>query len=39
MQDADRELKCPHCGSRKTERQFSTFSAGGCGNGGSGKFT
>jgi putative FmdB family regulatory protein len=39
MQDADDELKCPHCGSKKTERQFSTFSAGGCGSGGSGRFT
>jgi len=39
MQDADDDLKCPHCGSKRAERQFSTFSAGGCGTGSSGKFT
>lgn len=39
MQEADRRLKCPHCGSTGVERQFSTFSAGGCSSAGSGKFT
>ncbi len=39
MQEADRGLECPHCRSTRVERQFSTFSAGGCGSGGSGKFT
>jgi putative FmdB family regulatory protein len=39
MQEADRELQCPKCRSSKVERQFSTFSAGGCGSGGTGKFT
>ncbi|HEU5334509.1 MAG TPA: zinc ribbon domain-containing protein [Terriglobales bacterium] len=37
MQDADNDLQCPKCRSRKVERQFSTFASGGCG--GSGKFT
>jgi putative FmdB family regulatory protein len=39
MKDADDRLKCPHCRSTKVERQFSSFAAGGCGSGGSGKFT
>lgn len=39
MQDADRNLECPRCRSRRVERQFSTFASGGCGSGGSGKFT
>lgn len=39
MQDADSGLECPKCRSKKVERQFSTFSSGGCGGSGSGKFT
>ncbi|HLH18719.1 MAG TPA: zinc ribbon domain-containing protein [Bryobacteraceae bacterium] len=39
MQDADRELVCPECRSQEVERQFSTFAAGGCATGGSGRFT
>jgi putative FmdB family regulatory protein len=37
MSEADCDLECPHCGSRKPERQLSTFacSSGGT-SGGSG---
>jgi putative FmdB family regulatory protein len=33
MKDADKAMECPKCHSMKTERQFSTFAAGGCGPG------
>jgi putative FmdB family regulatory protein len=33
MRDADLDLECPECRSRKVERQFSTFAATGCGPG------
>ena len=39
MRDADRDLQCPECRSAEIERLLSTFSAGGCGSGGSGGFT
>jgi len=39
MQDADSELECPECDSRRVQRTFSTFATGGCGTGGSGRFT
>ncbi len=39
MKDADDDLKCPGCHSVKVERQFSTFSAGGCAASGSRGFT
>ncbi|MCC7176637.1 MAG: zinc ribbon domain-containing protein [Bryobacterales bacterium] len=36
---ADQDVRCPRCGSEATERQLSTFSAGGCGgSGSSGRF-
>ncbi len=30
MQEADKDLECPACHSKKVERQLSTFAAGGC---------
>ncbi|MCZ2079158.1 MAG: zinc ribbon domain-containing protein [Bryobacterales bacterium] len=40
MQEADRDLNCPECGSRQVERQLSSFATGGCGpSGGGGRFT
>src|SRR5579872_3095923 len=39
MHDSDRDLQCPECESVEIERQISTFSAGGCGTAGPGKFT
>jgi putative FmdB family regulatory protein len=38
MQEADRELQCPECGSAVVQRLVSTFAAGGCQAPG-GKFT
>lgn len=31
IKDADCKAECPKCGSSQIERQFSTFSASGCG--------
>ena len=31
MQEADKDLECPTCHSKKVDRQLSTFAAGGCG--------
>jgi putative FmdB family regulatory protein len=39
MQDADRDVECPNCLSERAERLLSTFSSGGCGSSGSGRFT
>lgn len=39
IKDADDDLKCPNCHSTKVERQFSTFSASGCGANSSRGFT
>ncbi len=40
MSEADKDLQCPACCSRKVERQVSSFSAGGCSaGGGNGRFT
>ena len=39
MQDADRDVECPDCRSAGVERLLSTFSSGGCGSSGSGRFT
>jgi putative FmdB family regulatory protein len=39
MSDPDSDVQCPQCQSEKVERQLSTFSAGGCGPSGSGRFT
>ena len=40
MSDSDCDVSCPDCRSQKVDRQFSTFSAGGCGSGGArGGFT
>lgn len=39
IKDADSGLECPNCRSTEVERQFSTFSAGGCGAPGSRGFT
>jgi len=33
LSQADGEIRCPRCDSEETERQFSTFAAGGCGGG------
>ncbi len=33
---ADDEIRCPRCQSKETERQLSTFAAGGCGGSSSG---
>lgn len=33
INDADRDLECPGCHSKKVDRQLSTFSAGSCGSG------
>ncbi len=30
MQDADREVECPHCESEEVERLLSSFATGGC---------
>ena len=38
IKDDDRDIKCPSCGSQKIERLLSTFSTGGCGKSGSGRF-
>ncbi len=38
MQDADRELECPDCGSDQAERLLSLFATGGCGASGSSRF-
>ena len=35
MSEADEKLECPHCGSKKPERQLSTFACGA--GGGSGR--
>src|SRR5690348_6138314 len=37
MSDSDRDVECPDCKSPETERQLSTFAAGGCSP--SGRFT
>jgi putative FmdB family regulatory protein len=39
ISDADADLQCPDCHSQQIERQFSTFSAGGCSSSPSGGFT
>jgi putative FmdB family regulatory protein len=40
MQDADREVKCPHCEAEEVERLVSAFATGGgCGPGGGSRFT
>ncbi len=39
MSEADTDLVCPHCASRKVERQLSCFATGGCSTGGGGRFT
>jgi putative FmdB family regulatory protein len=39
MQDADGGLECPECLSEEVERLLSTFAAGSCSAGGSGRFT
>jgi putative FmdB family regulatory protein len=40
MSESDRGIECPACHSKNVDRQFSTFSAGGCGSGGArGGFT
>jgi putative FmdB family regulatory protein len=39
MSDADGDLECPACHSKKVERQLSRFSAGGCGSGSGRGFT
>jgi len=40
MSEADKDLQCPTCESKKVKRQVSTFAAGGgCGSGGGGRFT
>jgi putative FmdB family regulatory protein len=39
FQDADKDLECPKCHSKKVERQLSKFATGGCGTSPSGKFT
>ncbi len=39
VSDSDSDLECPNCRSRRVERQFSTFAAGGCGTQGSSRFT
>jgi putative FmdB family regulatory protein len=39
MKDADEPTECPKCGSKKIERQFSTFASGACGSAGSRGFT
>ena len=31
MNDDDREVRCPECGSERIERILSTFATGGCG--------
>ncbi len=33
ISDADNDLECPGCHSKKVERQLSTFASGGCGSG------
>jgi putative FmdB family regulatory protein len=38
MNDDDREVRCPECGSERIERMISTFSTGGCGSSSSGRF-
>jgi putative FmdB family regulatory protein len=37
--DADRDLECPKCKSKKIKRLVSAFAAGGCGTGSTGGFT
>jgi putative FmdB family regulatory protein len=40
MSDSDSDIECPKChAKKKVERQFSAFSAGGCGPSGSRGFT
>jgi putative FmdB family regulatory protein len=39
MSEADKDVICPKCESRKVKRQVSTFAAGGCGTGGRGRFS
>jgi ribosomal protein L37AE/L43A len=39
MADADRDLQCPECRSKKVERVLSTFATGGCGPARGGRFT
>lgn len=39
LKDTDDDLECPGCHSQEVERQFSTFSSGGCGTPGSRGFT
>ena len=40
MSEADKDLQCPTCESKKVKRQVSTFAAGGgCGSGRGGRFT
>ncbi len=38
IQDADRELECPDCGSDQIERLLSLFATGGCSTSGSARF-
>ncbi len=39
MAEADKELECPECRSKKTERLISGFAMSGCGTGSGGRFT
>jgi putative FmdB family regulatory protein len=39
MADADLELECPDCQSKKVERMQSAFATAGCGSGPAGRFT
>ena len=39
IKDADSDLECPDCCSKKVERILSTFAAGACGSSGSRGFT
>jgi putative FmdB family regulatory protein len=39
MSESDRGVECPACHSKRVDRQFSTFSSGGCGPGSRGGFT
>jgi len=39
MADADKELECPDCQSKRVERTVSAFATSGCGTGAGGRFT
>ena len=39
MSEADSPARCACCGAENSRRVLSTFAAGGCGNGGNGRFT